>query len=104
MQFPLNMRRNDERNINRTFDFFLKFSYNAFLVDEVSMKTSNFMFILFISVIVGFSVTRYILKQGQIESQSQTMVELEQKNQKQVREILDTLNRIQNILNEIEKK
>ena len=71
---------------------------------EVYVKKSDFIFILFISFIIGFSVASHLRRLGQIDAQSQTIIELEQQNQKQVQEILDSLNSIQNSINKIGKK
>ena len=68
------------------------------------MKKSDFIFILFISFIIGFSVASHLRRLGQIDAQSQTMIELEQQNQKQVQEILESMKSIQNTINEMEKK
>lgn len=68
------------------------------------MKKSDFIFILFISFIVGYSVAFHVRKQGQFEAQTHSMIELEQKNRKQVQEIQDSMNSIKNIISEMEKK
>ena len=68
------------------------------------MKKSDFIFILFISFIIGFSVASHLRRLGQIDAQSQTMIELERQNQKQVQEILESMKSIQNSIIEMGNK
>ena len=67
------------------------------------MKKSDIVFIWFISFIIGISVAAHVRRLGQIDAQSQTMIELEQQNQKQVQEILESMKSIQNTINEMGK-
>ena len=68
------------------------------------MKKFDVVFAFVVSFIIGISVASHIRRLGQIDAQSQTMIELEQQNQKQVQEILESVKSIQNTINEMEKK
>ena len=68
------------------------------------MKKFDVVFAFVVSFIIGISVAAHVRRLGQIDAQSQTMIELEQQNQKQVQEILESMKSIQNTINEMEKK